>query len=209
MISVKLNTLWSDETEKTIKGVNEATDDIKKYILKLHNRANSLVLFSDVHEDIIEVCSFWTGKTYVGVQKDKDIEAAFQNFFEALMSMLLLIMNDTVKPLDCEKRFANAVLYRGTVYRYLGNDTPSNRIIKPQYNNIYVSWSKKPENTYLESKLYGVKTRLYCDIKEPYFGIDLEQLGISKGNEKEVVFPTLEEFITNIEYISEDNDDEA
>lgn len=209
MIRVKLNELRSYETDKAIKGINEATDNINNYIFKLQNRDNSSALFSDVYVDIIGVCSFWAGKTYVGVRKDKDIEAAFQNFFEALMSMLLLIKNDTVKPLNCEKRFANAVLYRGTVYRYLGNDTPSNRIIKPQYNNIYVSWSKEQENTYLESKLYGVMTRLYCDIKEPYFGIDLEQLGISKGNEKEVVFPTLEECITNIEYISEDNDDKA
>lgn len=209
MISVDLSSLWSSETEKISKGVNEATNNIKDYISKRHNGENSKVMFNDICNDILEVCSCWTGKTYIGERKEKNMENLFQNFFETLMSMLLSIKDTNSKTFKCEKRFANAVLYRGKIYRYLGNDEPSNKIIKPEYNNIYVSWSKERENTYFESKLYGVMTRLYCDIKEPYFGIDLDKLGISRPGEKEVVFPTLKECVTNIEYIPEDYDDET
>lgn len=201
MLSVNLNSLWGDETEKIINSVNEATNNIKDYILKLHNRENSSALFHNVKKDISDVCTFWVGKTYIGVQKEINVEKAFQDFFEALMNMLLSIKTNTDKSLKCEERFANKVLYRGNVYRYLGNCKPSSEIIKPQYNNIYVSWSKERENKDLENKLYGVITRIYCDIKEPYFGIDLEALKISRVNEREVVFPTIEECIIKTEYI--------
>lgn len=44
-------------------------------------------------------------------------------------------------------------------------------------------------------------TWIEAEIKSPYFGIDLENMGISRGKEREVVFPTLKDCITNIKYI--------
>ena len=56
---------------------------------------------------------------------------------------LLLFMKDSGLPF--EERVADAMLYRGTVYRYLGKSYPSNEVVVPYYDGIYMSWSKKLE----------------------------------------------------------------
>ena len=104
------------------------------------------------------------------------------------------------------KSFSDEVLYRGSLYRYLGKGSAeenADKRIEPQYDNIYVSWSKQPKNYYIESKLYGTMTLLTCKIDEPYYGIDLEAFGVVRGEEAEVVFPTIKETITEIRYIRE------
>ena len=82
------------------------------------------------------------------------------------------------------------------------------KIVKPSYDNIYVSWSKHPQNDYIESKLGGNITWLSCEITAPRYGIDLEAIKSSRGNEAEVVFPTIKECVTEIRYISEENDEQ-
>lgn len=117
------------------------------------------------------------------------------------MKMLLLCK---INRNPCENKVAEALLYQGKIYRYLGYGISSNRkkkAIEPNYDGIYVSWSKEPKNGYIESKLYGEMTWIEAEIKSPYFGIDLENMGISRGKEREVVFPTLKDCITNIKYI--------
>lgn len=104
------------------------------------------------------------------------------------------------------KSFSDEVLYRGSLYRHLGKGSVegnTDKRIEPQYDNIYVSWSKQPKNYYIESKLYGTMTLLTCKIDEPYYGIDLEAFGVVRGEEAEGVFPTIKETITEIRYIRE------
>lgn len=196
MLSINMSQLWSDDIPEIVKAVDEATNNISVYYDSTDNSANAL---ENLYEDIREVCNFWTGKTYVGDRKDDEIVQVFQNFFETLMK-LLLKMKDSKK--NCESKFAKAILYQGKVYRYLGYCSSRNikkKPIQPKYNEIYVSWSKEPTNSYIESKLYGKITWLEAEIKPPYFGIDLEKMGVSKGNEREVVFPTLKDCVTKIE----------
>ena len=95
---------------------------------------------------------------------------AFQAFFVELMQ-LLLCMKDS--GLHFEESVANAMLYRGLVHRYLGKSYPSDEVVVPCYDGIYVSWSKQDGNSYLVSKLYGPITKLTCEIAEPMYGIDL------------------------------------
>ena len=188
--------LWSDDIPEIVKAVNEATNNISVYYDSADNSANAL---KKLNEDIREVCNFWTGKTYVGDRKDDEIVQVFQNFFETLMK-LLLKMKDSKK--NYEAKFANARLYQGKVYRYLGygnSQDITDKAIRPEYNEIYVSWSKEPQNDYIESKLYRKITWLEAEIKSPYFGIDLEEMGTSKEREREVVFPTLKDFVTRVE----------
>lgn len=201
MISVNMATLWSDNTVSIVQGVTEATENIIAY---RSNEKSSQEELLSLGEDIGAVCDFWTGKTYVGSPKSKAIKDVFQKFFVELIN-LLLSMKDSEK--DYEVRVAEAMLYRGTIYRYLGHNHPSKKVVIPQYNEIYVSWSKKPENDYIESKLYGPVTWMSCKIAEPLYGIDLDVIGSSRASEHEVVFPTIEEYITEIKYISEENDD--
>lgn len=59
----------------------------------------------------------------------------------------------------------------------------------------------QPQNHYIESKLYGTMTLLTCEASEPHYGIDLNAFGVVRGDEAEVVFPTIADAITNIEYI--------
>lgn len=194
MLSVNMYSLWSDETEKIIKGLSEATQNIVTY-RKTSNR--NLEMIKELHNDLRAVCCFWTGSTYVGSPKAEPIKMAFQAFFEEFMQ-LLLFMKDSGLPF--EERVADAMLYRGTVYRYLGKSYPSNEVVVPYYDGIYVSWSKKAGNSYLLSKLYGPVTEIICEIAGPRYGIDLDILECTRGNEQEVVFPTIEQSIVKIKY---------
>lgn len=157
-------------------------------------------IFLELYKDIIAICKFWVGNTYIGQPKADDVKKAFQSFFEELMA-LLLNMKKSNK--EYERTIADKLLYRGKVYRYLGNASPSDNVVDPVFDGIYVSWSKNPENSYITNKLYGTITRLSCEISEPLYGIDLDNLGSSRANEHEVVFPTIEKCITEIEYIPE------
>lgn len=201
MLSVEMSSLWGSDIEQIVKGITEATNNIKSYYNNENTNQNMLLALG---EDVCEICNFWTGNTYVGHPKNKKVKKAFQSFFESLME-LLLKMKDSKK--DYEKRIANAMLYRGTVYRYLGSAEPAKKAVAPKYNDIYVSWSKEPENSYLECKLCGTMTWMSCKISAPYYGIDLEAIGCSRGDEREVVFPTIKKCITEIKYISEEDDD--
>lgn len=194
MLSVNMYGLWSDETDKIIKGISEATQNIVTY-RKTSNR--NLEMIEELHNDLRAVCCFWTGSTYVGSPKAEPIKMAFQAFFEEFMQ-LLLFMKDSRLPF--EERVANAMLFRGTVYRYLGKNYPSSEVVVPCYDDIYVSWSKQDGNSYLLSKLYGPVTKIICQIEEPMYGIDLDILECTRWNEQEVVFPTIEQSIVKIKY---------
>lgn len=194
MLSVNMYGLCSDETAKVIKGISEATQNIVAYRNAPKREPDVLLELGD---DLRAVCCFWTGSTYVGSPKSDPIKMTFQAFFEELMQ-LLLFMKDS--GLLFEERVANAMLYRGTVYRYLGKNYPSDEVVVPCYDGVYVSWSKQDGNSYLLSKLYGPVTKLTCEIAEPMYGIDLDILECTRGNEQEVVFPTLEQGIVEIQY---------
>lgn len=195
MLSINMESLFSDEKDLIVQAIREATHNIYTYY---NSKERTCTWLLDLGNDICDVCSFWTGKTYVGSQKEKDIENAFQSFFEVLMNLLLDMKHSAN---DYEKNVANAMLYQGTVYRYLGKNHTHKGKVVPIYNDIYVSWSKQPENHYLLSKLFGKITWISCEIKEPLYGIDLEVIGCSRANEQEVVFPTKEPCITEVKYI--------
>ena len=194
MLSVNMHDLWSDETDKIIKGISEATQNIGTY-RKAPNRNPDMLM--ELGDDLRAVCCFWTGKTYIGSPKAEPIKMAFQSFFEELVQ-LLLFMKDS--GMLFEERVANAMLYRGNVYRYLGKNYPSDEVVVPCYDGVYVSWSKQDGNCYLLSKLYGPVTKITCEIAEPLYGIDLDILECTRGNEQEVVFPTFEQCIVDIQY---------
>lgn len=194
MLSINMYSLWSDETEKIIKCISEATQNIVTYS-KAQNRDPEML--TELGDNLRAICCFWTGSTYVGSPKAEPIKMVFQAFFEEFMQ-LLLFMKDSTLPF--EKRVANATLYRGTVYRYLGKNYPSDEVVVPCYDGVYVSWSKQDGNSYLLSKLYGPVTKLTCEIAEPMYGIELDILECTRGNEQEVVFPTFEQCIVDIQH---------
>lgn len=202
MLSVNMYSLWKDDTSNIIKGIGEATNNIVNY---RHSLNVTEKRFCELIEDVQAVCDFWTGNTYVGVPKETAEKEAFQKFFSELMQLLLeMKKSGTI----FERRIAANMLYTGKVYRYLGNKFQPEKIVKPSYDNIYVSWSKHPQNNYIESKLGGNITWLSCEITAPRYGIDLEAIKSSRGNEAEVVFPTIKECVTEIRYISEENDEQ-
>lgn len=202
MLSVNMYSLWKDDTSNIIKGIGEATNNIVNY---RHSLNVTEKRFCELIEDVQAVCDFWTRNTYVGVPKETAEKEAFQKFFSELMQLLLeMKKSGTI----FERRIAANMLYTGKVYRYLGNKFQPEKIVKPSYDNIYVSWSKHPQNDYIESKLGGNITWLSCAITAPRYGIDLEAIKSSRGNEAEVVFPTIKECVTEIRYISEENDEQ-
>lgn len=156
----------------------------------------------ECEQTVEAVLDYWVSYTWVGSRKCTELENAFQKFFVVLCDVLVYLKDNTTLK-KTQKKFG-AALFRGKVYRYLGHDNPieADSIIEPIYNGIYVSWSKNEKSSYIESKLYGTKTLMSCLIQEPFWGIDLEALGISRGNEREVVFPTIESCITEIKYLN-------
>lgn len=192
---------WDDQTDGIVVEINRVTAQCKSVMKKMKTKDITKEEFEIFLDNLCKTLNQWTGHTYVGKEKEKQLQKAFHGFFAALLNFLL----------ECQKLenerlcdFANEVLFRGTVYRYLGHGYPDddlNEKIEPRYDNIYASWSKKTDNFYIQSKLYGKKTLLICNIAEPYYGIDLEPFGVVRGEEAEVVFPTIKETIASIQYL--------
>lgn len=194
---------WDDEVEKAITEIYRVRSQIQSVGVRMKTNDISNEDFSVFLNNIYETLMYWTGHTYIGHQKKKNVQNAYQAFFEALYDFLF-ICRELGNPLL--NSFLDKVLYRGLLYRYLGHgsmEENANKRVEPQYNNIYVSWSKQPQNHYIENKLYGTMTLLTCKVDEPYYGIDLEAFGVVRGQEAEVLFPTIKETITEVKYIRE------
>lgn len=200
-----------------VNEINRTIIYLKCYITKRFNKDFDPFEFIDeLFERIAFVLIQWSGDTYVGEEKTENIKKIFQDFFITLVDLVNLFDKNKEKCLKQEIDFSKNIKYKGTIYRILGYsnclDRNKNKSIIPKYNDIYVSWSKNKDNSYLESKLYGKKTRLTAVIDKDKFGIDLEKieefietiydenLYISRGNEREVVFPTLEECVKEVIY---------
>ena len=192
----------------------EVTQYIKYYIDNYSIIENDRInLFEELCLHIACVLQEWSGNTYVGIEKEKVKKNIFQNFFILLNDLINYLTKNKTSSLESE--FLKYIKYNGKLYRYLGNgDSIYKKMsVKPIYNDIYVSWSKEERNSYIESKLYGKITLLYCDTSNKHFGIDLEgfqefynktfkeSFYISRGNEREVVFPTIKETIYDIKYL--------
>lgn len=194
---------WNDEVNKAITEIYRVKNQMENVGVRLKTNNISNEDLSVFLDNVYETLKYWTGNTYIGQKKDKALQKAYQTFFEALYEFLFICRELGNLML---KSFADEVLYRGSLYRYLGKGSAeenTDKRIEPQYDNIYVSWSKQHKNYYIESKLYGTMTLLTCKIDEPYYGIDLEAFGVVRGEEAEVVFPTIKETITEIRYIRE------
>lgn len=195
--------LFSNEIDKAITEIYRVEGQIRSITKKLETNGILKSDFEVFLDNVWETLSYWTGKTYVGIKKEKSLQKAFQGFFEQLYSFIL-VCKDHESPML--RDFADGALYRGTLYRYLGRGCVEEIVsnaIEPEYNNIYVSWSKREKIPYIEDKLYGTMTLLTCKIDEPYYGIELEAFGVGRGQEAEVVFPTIAETVTEIRYIRE------
>lgn len=195
MLPYNLDTVFVNK-EQVIENINACIVNIDTYI----NGKRSIKNLKDLYNDIHWVLSYWTGQTYVGIEKEEDIKNAFQLFF----TKFYYLINDLRKNGNrlYEKMFSKNLLYQGTVYRYLGSHCETkNGQIKIDYNGVYVSWNKIKDDYYIKSKLLGKKTLLTCEIKDKYFGIDLDKFGVCVGKEKEVVFPTIKDTIVKVEVI--------
>ena len=190
--------------KKITSQLDVAIKDMRKVKPKL-SKNDIAILFNN----ITQVLAKWTGDTYVGCKKDDRLKDAFQIFFDKLYEFLL-IYKDKCK-------LAEQLLYHGQLYRYLGHSSGSKDTdskIEPKYNDIWVSWSKNDVRkiSYLKSKLYGTKTILICETKYK-MGIDLTgfdkvfETHLTRGEEAEVVYPTLEDTIIDIEYEEEMGDE--
>lgn len=178
---IKINTLVCIDDEKEIQNTCNKIDKISKQIQNAIPKAENLDYntLNILSLNIVDVINFWTGLFQLGCRKDKNFEESYQNFFQYLYQYLTIY-----KP---------QYLYQGKVYRYLGykSEPETKKYIIPEYNNIYVSWSKeKQESGYFKEKLKEPITRLEYEIIGDEYGIDLEKMDLSKGNEREVVFPT-------------------
>lgn len=194
---------WNNEIDKAMMEIYRVKKQIQSVGKKLKTNNITYDDFELIFDNVSQTLNYWTGHTYIGQEKGKFIKKVFQAFFEELYNFLFICRELDNSELQ---KIADKALYRGILYRYLGHGLIEGNIsnrVEPQYNDIYVSWSKQPQNSYIESKLYGTMTLLTCRIDEPYYGIDLEVFGAVRGNEAEVVFPTIRETIKDIKYIEE------
>lgn len=200
-----------------LEEITKTTIYIKCYKLKRFTKNfEYLDFFNELLERIASVLYKWSGYTYVGIIKDNITINVFQEFFITLCDLIDFFDNSKAYISKLEKDFIKSIKYTGIIYRVLGygnsQDKNKNKRIIPYYNTIFVSWSKNENNIYLDTKLYGKKTKIKAYIENNSYGLDLENfqhfinnqfdcyLNISKGNEREVIFPTLKEHITEITY---------
>lgn len=196
---------------------------LMKYISFVKNYIHDRLVGNFSQDKLLEICDGmnevlldWTGNTYVGRRKDANVQNTYQAFFLVIHEFLVFCNNYSEYLDPMESTLAEMMMYRGIVYRYLGIADSRNyrkkERVEPEYNGIFVSWSKSEENSYILSKLYGPVTWMKAEIKEPYFGIDIqgfelwcekwldESPFITRGEEKEVVFPTIAECIIEKRY---------
>ncbi len=190
---------------------------VKKYMLRRLQTEFDQEKLIDVCSGINSILLDWTGNTYVGRKKEPVVEKVYQDFFELIHNFLEFCAMNEENLNVMESSLAELMMFRGTVYRYLGIADSRNyrkkQKVNPEYNNIFVSWSRSERNAYIEGKLYGPRTWMKAEIMEPEFGIDIhgfelwcekwlgESSFITRGEEKEVVFPTLEKNICEIKYL--------
>lgn len=184
--------MFSNDIKGICNGLDIATKQIRKCIDEEH-------MDKLCGQYICDACNFWKGNTYVGIKKDQIIQNAFQTFFEEFMKLLLTLKNSSSST-QLDKDIANELLYQGEIFRYLGHGDSSkfNENLELQYNDLYASWSKNAQSNYLESKLYGKILWIHGIIQNSYYGIDLETIGVSRGTEAEVIFPTIKECIKEV-----------
>ena len=202
MKKIKMGIFYIDDMEENCKKIKLVAQQMKDLLQILENgNMFSARSMNTLYNNIVEVLLNWTGNTYVGCIKEDILKYAYQEFFETLYEFLINCRRLPEKELQ---NFANDVLYRGPLYRYLGHGNTENCDvqIEPEYNDIWVSWSKTDKNFYIESKLYGKYTKLSGHTGTIY-GIDLTAFGVSKCEEKEVVYPTIKNCIDKIEYFEE------
>lgn len=194
---------WYDEFIKQSPYIRLVTSQIETVTKQIKNGFVSDFIWDVECDNVTKLLRKWTGNTYVGCEKPGNFKDAFHQFFVALYNQLLAMRVSNIGDMAC---FANSALFQGTVYRYLGHSSYNDEKIIPVFDNIYVSWSTNNKSLYFESKLHGTMTFMECDICDDCFGIDLRAFEVSPNNENEIVFPTIEKYVTNIQYISENKD---
>lgn len=205
-------------------GADLASNIMKDYVLYVKKYMNNRFEHGFVMDDFLEIIGgmdtvllSWTGNTYVGRKKDADIERYYQDFFVVIYELLMFCDRESKRLSEKETDLAKKVLFQGIVYRYLGKCDSRNyrrkEIVLPEYNDVYVSWSKSERNSYIESKLYGPMTLMKAEIHNDFYGIDIhgfeewcqEWLGdssfITRGDEKEVVFPTIKDCVIEVKQL--------
>lgn len=203
------------ELSPLIEDIDENAKEIYRVsnqICSINNKVNRFgsIWLCEINDEILmlnvrKVINQWTRHTSVGVKKNPKLQKSFQSFYKHLYEFLLL-MNDIEE--SGYHDLAKASLYQGKLFRYIGSGSSFNRAdkrIEPEYNDIYVSWSKKRKNTYFEQKLYGIITLLTCNVESPNYGIDLTPFGVACDGEDEVVFPTIKDTLEEIEYIDRES----
>lgn len=217
MESIKLcETGWADiDLKPDCKNIKKIASQIDEFIEDMYREKPILTNgdFNVLIDNIYQVLSKWTGGTWVGRKKEKELSDSFQIFFNKLFRFLTMVRYCN----SLGSELAEKMLYKGKLYRYLGHASCSEDYvsrIEPEYNDIWVSWSKRDVRTigYFNSKLYGTKTVLICEVTDK-MGIDIggfdEIFGTNlvRGEESEVVYPTFKDAVTDVIYL-EDNSNE-
>jgi len=208
MKKLKTAEKYSDDLT-AIDDIYMASNQIRNVIKEIKQNYISSTKIKDIFYNIYQILDFWTGCTYIGHKKSNELTKAFNQFYNNLLELLLILKNMNYK---CY--FVNA-LYQGPVYRVLGHGDSSEKqnFIEPVYNNVFVSWSKNkniPTPNMLQ-KLYGPITLVEGYIENNSYGIDLTIFNVSKDKEDEIIFPMRKEIVKNIEYINRngENDDSS
>lgn len=211
---LELENLLDNNWQFNTNRIDEITYIIKKYEKWRLNNAFSKERWTKICSGILSVLYVWTGNTYIGNEKNFIIRKVFQSFFSELCELIVKIDSNDWVVNRREKGFANKVKYEGVIYRYIGSSKSTNKsVIYPCFNDIYVSWSKEETSSYVKSKLYGPITWISCTATHDRFGLDIEGFEeycnkhfrgnyyITRGNEREVVYPTIDNCINSIKVI--------
>ena len=84
---------WDDEGKKAITEIYRVKNQMQNVGVRLKTNDISNEDFSVFLDNVYETLKYWTGHTYIGQEKDKALQKAYQTFFEALYKFLLFAEN--------------------------------------------------------------------------------------------------------------------
>lgn len=184
------------DQSSSVECISQQVDALTKLI---RERRDFHITSDIVWKNIFSTVSIWVGYTYVGRKKPENLKLAFHNFYGSLFELLRAMKESDI---DNFRSIASEALYQGVVYRYIGSTCANNKKrIPPIFDSIYVSWCKNPRTPYFESKFHGPITILSSHIAGDLYGIDLDAFGVGRKHEAEVIFPTMQNCVIDVEYI--------
>lgn len=96
MKKLKTAEKYSDDLT-AIDDIYMASNQIRNVIKEIKQNYISSTKIKDIFYNIYQILDFWTGCTYIGHKKSNELTKAFNQFYNNLLELLLILKNMNYK----------------------------------------------------------------------------------------------------------------